>query len=90
MLGAGDDPITCVEIGKSPGVTEGHCSKCRHFGRIEAPVELAAAGEARAGGAGIPRQAATAAPTPADAPGARRPKNESRGQPQTLCAREIP
>ncbi len=40
-LRAPGGPITCVQIGRQPGVLERHCSSCPHFGQIEAPVELA-------------------------------------------------
>ncbi len=43
--------VTCTEIGKSPGVVERHCSKCPHFGLIQAPVELAALPSLRGRGA---------------------------------------
>ena len=61
------EPITCTRIGREPGVVERHCSKCPHFGRIEAPVELALAGGADPDAVAEPVTPITA-PAPAAAP----------------------
>ncbi len=53
-LRAPGGPITCAQIGRQPGVVERHCSKCPHFGRIDAPVELAPLRQGGLAGVGPP------------------------------------